>query len=60
MCNYDFGLNRGRDFGERSVGGGATETKGSGARYSENLGESKESNEQVHDFECDRNHLVWL
>lgn len=33
--------------------------KGSDSRNSQNLGENKESEEQVHDFERDGNHLVW-
>ena len=33
-------------------------TKGSGARCSENMGESEECEEQAHGFEYDRDHLV--
>ena len=43
-------LDRGRNLGPTIVAGDGT------ARYSENLGESEESEE--YGFECDGNHLV--
>lgn len=47
MCLYSFVLES-----------EAANTKGSGARCSENMGESEECEEQVHGFEHDRDHLV--
>ena len=38
------------------VSEGEAKTKSGDARYSENMGESKKSEEQVHGFERDKNH----
>ena len=58
MCAQSFVGDRVRNRGVRSPGIGA-KAEGDGGRYGENLGESKESKEQVPGFQCNRNHLVW-